>query len=92
MCKNELFRKKHTKISHKPKIRGFVFFQVGQTGLKSPMLQFEKKKCTQTRNFLQKFDFCIFEPKNCEVIENSFKAPLDFSPLKCTYSGKNSFQ
>ena len=41
---------------------------------------------------LQKVEFCIFEPKNCDVIENSSKTLLNFSPLKCTYLGKNSFQ
>ena len=30
----------------------------------------------------------MFEPNNCEVIENSSKAPLNFSPLECTYLGK----
>ena len=35
---------------------------------------------------------CIFEPKNCKVIENTSNAPLKFSPLNCTYLGKNSFQ
>ena len=47
-----------------------------------------EKKCTQNPYFLQKFDFCIFEPKNCEVIVSSSKAVLYFSPLKCTYLGK----
>ena len=30
--------------------------------------------------------------KNWEVIENSSKALLNFSPLECTYMGKSSFQ
>ena len=55
------------------------------------MLEFDKKNCTQNAYFLQKIDFCIFEPKNREVIENSSKPPLNFSPLQCTYLGKNSF-
>ena len=33
----------------------------------------------------------IFEPKNREVIENYFKASLDFSRLKGTYLGKIHF-
>ena len=43
-----------------------------------PALQFDKN-CTQNPDFLQKVDFCIFEPKNREVIENYSKAPLNFS-------------
>ena len=34
----------------------------------------------------------MFEPNNCEVRENYSKDPLNFSPLKCTYLGKNQFQ
>ena len=33
----------------------------------------------------------IFEPKNYVVTEISFKALLNFSPLECTYLGKNHF-
>ena len=69
----------HKKITHKPKFRGLVFFQVGYTGLKSPVLQFEKN-CSQNTYLPQKLYFCIFEPKNCEVIENSSKAPLNLVP------------
>ena len=47
---------------------------------------------TQNTYFRQKVDFCIFEHKNREVIENSSKTPLNFTPLQCTYLGKNSFQ
>ena len=46
------------------------------------------KTCTQNAYFLQKVDLCIFEPKNREVIENSYKAPLSFGPLQYTYLGK----
>ena len=59
--------------------------------LQSLVLIFDKN-CTQNANFLQKVDFCIFEPKNREVIENSSKTSPNFSPLQCTYFGKNSFQ
>ena len=59
--------------------------------LQSPKLDFDKN-CTLNAYFLQKVDFCIFEPKIREVIENSSKTPLNFSPLQCTYLGKNSFQ
>ena len=48
--------------------------------MQSPVLEFDKN-CTQSAYFLKKNDFCIFEPKNCEVIENSYKTPLDFSSL-----------
>ena len=50
------------------------------------------KTALKTRIFFKKIDFCIFEPKNREVIENSSKTPLNFSPLQCTYLGENSFQ
>ena len=39
-----------------------------------------------------KVDFCIFEPKNREGIENSSKATLSSSPLQCTHLGKKSYQ
>ena len=60
-------------------------------GLQSPVLEFDKN-CTQNAYFLQKFDFCIFEPKNREAIENSSKTPINFSSLQYTYLGKISFQ
>ena len=56
-------------------------------GLKSPILQFEKN-ALKTIIF---FKSLIFEPKNCEVIETSYETSLNFSPLKCTYSGKIHF-
>ena len=68
-----------------------MFFQVDQTGSQSSVLEFNKN-CTQNAYFVQKVDFCIFEPKNREVIENASKAPLSFSLLQCIYLGKNSFQ
>ena len=68
-----------------------VFFQVDWACLQSPVLEFDKN-CTQNAYFFQKVDFCIFEPKNREVIEKSSKAPLSFSPIQCTYLGKNPFQ
>ena len=55
----------------------FDVFQVDQAGLQSPVLEFDKN-CTQNAYFLQKFDFCIFEPQNREVIENSSKTTLNF--------------
>ena len=51
-----------------------------KTGLKSPVRQFENKLLSKPL-FSSKFDFCIFEHKNCDVIENSPKAPLNLSPL-----------
>ena len=59
--------------------------------MQSPVLEFDKN-CTLNAYFLQKFNFCIFEPKNREVIENSSKTPLNFSSLQYTYLGKHSFQ
>ena len=67
-----------------------VFFQ--STRQVCNDLYLNLKNCTQNANFLQKVDFCIFEPQNREVIENSSKTPLNFSPLQCTYLGENSFQ
>ena len=48
---------------------------------------FNSIKTALNAYFLQKVDFCIFEPRNKELIENSFKAPLNCSPLKCIYLG-----
>ena len=36
------------------------------------------KTALKTLIFLKKVDFCIFEPKNRKVIENSSKTPLNF--------------
>ena len=47
-----------------------------------------KKKLFPKRISSSKGCFLNFEPNNCEVIENSSKAPLNFSPLKCTYLGE----
>ena len=69
----------------------FGVFSSRLGSLDSPVLDIDKN-CTQNAYFLQKVDFCIFESKNREVIENSFKTPLNFIPLQCTYLGKNSFQ
>ena len=69
----------------------WCFFLVDWAGLQSPVLEFNKNS-TQNAYFLQKVDFCIFEPKNREMIENSAKTPLNFSALQCTYLGKKSFQ
>ena len=68
----------------------FDVFQVDLAGLQSPVLEFDKN-CTQSAYFLQKFDFCIFEPKIREVIEKSSKTPLNFSSLQYTYLDENSF-
>ena len=67
------------------------FLQVDLAGLQSPVFELDKN-CTQNAYFLQKVDFCISEPKTCEVIDNSSKTPLNFSPLQYTYLGKNSYQ
>ena len=69
----------------------FDVFQVDYEGLQLFVLEFDKN-CTQNAYFLQKVDFCIFEPKNREVIENSSKTPLNISSLQYTYLGKTSFQ
>ena len=73
------------------KCQVFGVFQVDEAGLQSPVLESDKH-CTQNAYFLRKVDFCIFEPKNREVIENSSITPLNFSPLQYTYLGKNSYQ
>ena len=67
------------------------FFKSTRQVLQSPVLEFDKN-CTHNAYFLQKVDFYIFEPKSREVIENSSKTPLNFSPLQCTYLGKKIFQ
>ena len=43
--------------------------------MQSPVLEFDKN-CTLNAYFLQKVDFCIFEPKDSEVVENSSKTLL----------------
>ena len=68
----------------------FGVFQVDKAGWQSPVLEFDKN-CTQNVYFLQKVDFCIFEPKNRKVIENPSKTTLNFSPLHCTYLDKKYF-
>ena len=59
--------------------------------LQSPVLEFDKN-CTQNAYFPQEFEFCIFEPQNHEVMENSSKTPLNVSSLQYTYLGKKYFQ
>ena len=81
-------KKNHKKICHKQNVKCLMFFQVDKAGLQSPVLEFDKN-CTQNGYFLQKLNFCIFEPQNREVIENSSKTPLNFSSLHYTYLGKN---
>ena len=70
----------------------FGVFQVDWACLQSSVLEFRIKTALKTLSFFKKLIFCIFELKNCEMIENSSKTPLNFSPLQCTYLGKNSFQ
>ena len=85
------FLNESLKICHKQKFKYLVFLQVDLTGLLSPVVQFHKN-CNENAYFLTKVAFCIFEPKNREVIGHSSKAPLNSSPLLCTYLGKNSFK
>ena len=88
---NDIFFKKLIKKSVISKnVKWLVFFKSTKQVCNHMHLNFDKN-CTQHAYFLQKVDFCIFEPKNCEVIENSFKTSPNFSPLQCTYLGKNSF-
>ena len=73
------------------KFRGLVFSS-WRDGVEITCTLNRKKDCTQNPYFLKTFDFCIFQPKICGVIENYSKAPPNFRPLKCTYLGENSFQ
>ena len=77
------FFKSSFKICHKQNVECFVFFQVDLAGLQSPVFELDKN-CTQNAYFLQKVYFCIFERKTREVIDNSSKTPLNFSPLQYT--------
>ena len=70
------------------KCQVFGVFQVDQACLQSSVLEFDKNY-TLNAYFLQKVVFCIFEPKNREMLENSSKTQLNFSQLQCTYMGKN---
>ena len=90
MWKMSFLKKNHKKMVHKQKVRGVGVFSSRLDGFEI-MCSLIRKTCTRNPYFLQKIDFCIFEPKNCEVIENSFKAPLSFSLLKCTHLGKHHF-
>ena len=74
------FLKKIIKNINKRKFRDLVFF-MSAWRIWNHLYFNSKKNCTQNPYFLQKFDFCIFEPKNCKMIENSYNAPLNFSPL-----------
>ena len=85
---NEPFKKNHKKSFIIKNSGVWCFFKLDGFEIICTSI---KKKCTQNPYFLQKFEFCIFELKNCEVIENSFKALLNFSPFKCTYLGKGNF-
>ena len=51
-----------------------IFLLLG-TELTFDILEFDKN-CTQNAYFLQNVDFCVFEPKNCEVTETSSKHRL----------------
>ena len=86
------FLKNNHKKPSPSKIQGLCVFSSGLDGFEITCTSI-RKKCTQNPYFLHKFDFCIFEPKNCDVINNSSKAPLNFSPYQCTYMylGKNHF-
>ena len=54
-------------------------------------LQLEKKNCTQTLIFFKSLIFAFLSPKIVKRYKSS-KASFNFSPLKCTYLGKNSLQ
>ena len=58
---NELF-KKIIKIVHKQNFRVLVLFQVGETCLKSPVLQFEKN-ALKTLIFSKVLIFAFLKPK-----------------------------
>ena len=63
-------------------------------GLKSLVLLLNKtlnKTTLKTLIFFKNNMFYMFEPKNREVIENYFKASLNFNRLKGTYFGKIHF-
>ena len=77
-AENELLKK----ICHKQKFNYKVFFKSAKWVYYH--LYFILIRTTNLNAYcLQKVDFCIYEPNNFEVIENSSKAPL-FSSLKCT--------
>ena len=71
------FKKNHKKC-HQQKIQAFGVFKSARQVCN--LLYFTSTK-----------EFCIFEPKITEVIENSSKAPLNFSQFQCTYLDKNHF-
>ena len=80
------------KICHKQNVKCLVVFKSTRQVCNHMYLNSIKKTELKTLIFFKKVDFCIFELKNREVIENSSKTSLNFCPLQCTYLGKYSFQ
>ena len=81
-------KKKHTKKSFIRKHSGMCYFSSRLDGFEITCTSIRKKTALKTLIYFKNLIFCIFEPKNCEVIENSSKAPFNFSPLKCKYLAK----
>ena len=80
------------KICHKQKFKCFGFFFFKSSRQVCNRLYFNSIKLHSKRLFSSKKWFSHFWTQNCEEIENSSKAPLSLSPLKCTYLGENTFQ
>ena len=68
----------------------WCFFKSTRQVYKLPVFEFDKN-CTQNAYFFQKVDFCIFEAKNCEVIENSSKTPLNGLVVIFQETARNHF-
>ena len=83
---NDLLKKNHKKSFIGKNSEVWCFFKLARRIWNHPF--FNSKKM-HSSYFLQIFEFCIFGPQNCEVIETLSKQ--HFSPLKCTYSSKIHF-
>ena len=91
-AENQLF--KTIKKSVISKITSIWCFQVAQMGFKITCTSKWIKNAIKTPIFFQNVYLYIFEPKNREVLVNSLKAPLKFSPFwkKAHMWAKNSLQ
>ena len=78
---------KSIKICHKQNVKCLVFFKWPRQVCNHLYLN-AIKTTLKTLIFFKKLIFAFSNPK----IVKWLKTPLNFSPLQCTYLGKNSFQ
>ena len=91
MWKMSFLKKIIKKNVHKQKFRGLVVFLSRLDGFEITCTSF-RKNALKTLIFAKNLSFAFLNPKLVKLEKNSLKAPLNLSPLKCTYLGKSSFQ